>query len=361
MPERGYERPSPDFPVPDLDGPAALLAPYTSKRKRTSPRTLRLSEVVRTPGIGPTTRGARGAKTMARTKKILITDRTPELEAGMKMRPPAEPASYLSHLTRQRLLTQEEEVVLAGKVKQGDTAARTNLVEANMRLVISIAKTYHSTLVPFEDLVQEGAIGLMTACERYDPSKGYRFSTYATHWIRQAISRAIDNKARAIRVPAHVSETLRKIERVRTAMAREQGEEPSAEQIAQHLGISTRKVSALLQASQEPVSLDMLVGDEENTTLASLINDRSAANPQEAVLGAEMQQQLDALLSILTPREREIMRKRLGFEDDSAQVLQEIGETMHISRERVRQIEVQALRKLKFAAKRRDLFNYLSE
>src|SRR5579871_3145082 len=273
----------------------------------------------------------------------------------------AEAISYITRLTRQRLLSFEEEVELSARIKRGDNRAKDRLVEANMRLVINIAKNYHNPLILFEDLVQEGAIGLMTAAERYDPAKGYRFSTYATHWIKQAISRAIDNKAKAIRIPAHVSETLRKLDKMRALMLREQGEEPSAEQLGQRLGMSARKVNALLQANMEPVSLDMLVGDEENTTLASLLFDRTAINPQEVVLSAEMQQQLDALLSILTPREREIMRKRLGFEDDSEQVLQEIGETMHISRERVRQIEVQALRKLKFAAKRRDLFNYLSE
>lgn len=269
--------------------------------------------------------------------------------------------SYMSRLTRQRLLTSEEEAELSARIRRGDARAKDRLVEANMRLVINIAKGYHNPLAPFEDLVQEGAIGLMTAAERFDASKGYRFSTYATHWIRQAISRAIDNKAKAIRIPAHVSETLRRLERVRSAMLREQGEEPTAEQLAQRLKMSARKIAALLQASQEPVSLDMLVGDEENTTLASLLNDRTAINPQEVVLSGEMQEQLNRLLSILTPREQEIMRRRLGFEEDSAQVLQEIGEQLHISRERVRQIEVQALKKLKYAARRRDLITYLRD
>lgn len=277
-----------------------------------------------------------------------------EPEEDIEVKGSLEVLSFINRLTRQRLLTFHEEVDLAARIQRGDIRAKDRLVEANMRLVINIAKNYHNPLVPFEDLVQEGAIGLMTAAERFDPAKGYRFSTYATHWIKQSISRAIDNKAKAIRIPAHVSESLRKLEKMRSQLMRETGEEPSAELLGQMLGISPRKVNALLQAGQEPVSLDMLVGDEENTTLASLIFDRTAANPQEAVLGAEMQQQLSSLLSILTPREREIMQKRLGFEDDSAQVLQEIGEKMHISRERVRQIEVQALRKLKFAAKRRD-------
>ncbi len=268
--------------------------------------------------------------------------------------------SFMTRLTRQRLLTFEEEVALSVRVKNGDARAKDRLVESNMRLVINIAKNYRTALVPFEDLVQEGAIGLMTAAERYDPSKGYRFSTYATHWIRQAISRAIDNKAKAIRIPAHVSESLRKLERTRALLTREHGEEPTAETLALHLGLTLRKVNALLQAGLEPVSLDMLVGDEENTTLASLINDRTAANPQDAVLSQEMQAELFKLLSILTPREQEIMRRRLGFEEESSQVLQEIGENMHISRERVRQIEVQALKKLKHAAKRRNLMGYIS-
>jgi RNA polymerase primary sigma factor len=272
----------------------------------------------------------------------------------------ADALSYLTRLTRQRLLSAEEEIALSARIRGGDRRAKDRLVEANMRLVINIAKNYHSPLVPFEDLVQEGAIGLMTAAERYDPAKGYRFSTYATHWIRQSISRALDNKSKAIRIPAHVSEALRKLERLRTILQREYGEEPTAEALAHHLGISARKVAALLMAGQDPVSLDMLVGEEENTSLASLINDRTACDPQDAVLTAEMRSELKSLLSILTPREREIMYRRLGFEEDSAQVLQEIGQTMHISRERVRQIELIALKKLKYAAKRRDLHSYLN-
>src|ERR1044071_2576475 len=194
-------------------------------------------------------------KTAVRTKQAADVEST-EVRFIVK-----EPSSYMGHLTKERLLSHEEEIKLAQGVKRGDCLAKRRLVEANMRLVINIAKNYHNPLVPFEDLVQEGAIGLMTACERYDPERGYRFSTYATHWIKQAISRAIDNKARAIRVPAHVSETLRKLERIRALLFREHGEEPSAEQLAQCMGLSARKVNALLLANQEPVSLDMLVGD----------------------------------------------------------------------------------------------------
>jgi RNA polymerase primary sigma factor len=285
--------------------------------------------------------------------------RWPEVEDSQP-RGGADALSYLTRLTRHRLLTSEEEIELAARVKGGDRHAKDKLVEANMRLVINIAKNYHCPLIPFEDLVQEGAIGLMTAAERYDARRGFRFSTYATHWIRQSISRAVDNKARAIRIPAHVAETLRKLERTRAQLLRQEGEEPSDEALANHLGMTPRKIAALLLAGQDPVSLDMLIGEEENTTLGALINDRTASDPEDAVLTAEVQAELKSLLAILTPREREIMQRRLGFDEESAQVLQEIGENMHISRERVRQIETIALKKLKYAAKRRDLHSYLS-
>jgi len=292
---------------------------------------------------------------------ILEPKASEEQESARYARGGADAQSYITQLTRQRLLTAAEEIMLAERIGKGDKAAKDRLVEANMRLVINVARTYHSTLIPFEDLVQEGAIGLMTAAERFDPSKGYRFSTYATHWIRQAITRAIDNKSKPIRLPAHVSETLRKIERARTLWVRETGEEPTLEQLAEYLNVPSRKITSLLHAGQEPVSLDMLVGDEENTTLASLLFDENAVDPQAMVLTGEMRNVLFSLLDTLTPREQEIMRRRLGYEEDSSHVLQEIGAAMRISRERVRQIEMQALRKLKFAAKRRGLMTYISD
>ena|SRR5687768_5994292 len=299
---------------------------------------------------------------MAARKKVAVrTKASKGFDLEETGRDSAESVSYMSHLTRHKLLTHDQEINLSNRVKGGDARAKQELVEANMRLVINIAKHYHHPLVPFEDLVQEGAIGLMTAAERYDPERGYRFSTYATHWIKQAISRAIDNKSRAIRVPAHVSETLRKIERTRTLMLRENGEEPTVDQIASRLEITPRKVAAFMQAGQDPVSLDMLVGDEENTSLASLINDKSAADPQGDLIRREMQNELQSILESLTERERIVMRRRLGFDDDETRVLQEIGKELQISRERVRQIEAQALRHLRAAANRRRLRDYLAD
>lgn len=292
-------------------------------------------------------------------------NRWDDAEETASERGSGESTSYLNRLTRQRLLSCEEEVALAERIRSGSPReakrAKDRLVEANMRLVINIAKSYQNSLLPMEDLIQEGAIGLMTAAERFDPDRGFRFSTYATHWIKQAISRALDNKAKSIRVPAHVSETLRKLEKIRAHLMRELGEEPTVEQIAQYTGLSVRKLNAFLQAGLEPMSLDRLVGDEENTSLLSLLNDHTAIDPEEALMRTEKRQELTKLFSILTPREREIMERRLGYEEDSSQVLQEIGQTMHISRERVRQIEVQALKKLKFAAKRRNMASYMAE
>jgi len=268
--------------------------------------------------------------------------------------------SYLTRLTRHRLLSLNEEIELATRARSGDKRAKDRLVEANMRLVVSIAKSYQCPLIPFEDLVQEGAIGLMTAADRYDSGKGFRFSTFATHWIRQSISRAVDNKSKAIRIPAHVTEMLRKVERQRAQMLRDTGEEPTAEILAQSIGTTTRKMTAMLQAVQDPISLDMVVGEEENTSLAGLIDDCAALDPQQSVLTSEMRAELKSLLAILNPREREVMDRRLGYSDETTRVLQDIGEAMHLSRERVRQIELIALKKLRYAAKRRDLYSYLS-
>ncbi len=272
----------------------------------------------------------------------------------------AEVPSLLNRLTRVALLTPEEEIELAERARKGDEEAKQKLVEANMRLVMNIAKHYRNALVPFEDLVQEGAIGLMNAVERYDPSKGYRFSTYATHWIRQAIGRAIDNKAKTVRIPAHVAEQLRRMERERERLRRETGDEPSIEQLAKAMGVSPKKILQLQQAAQEPLSLDMLVGEEEDTSLGSLIHDQNVRDPEEVMLEMERRKVLDELLETeLTDRERQVIIRRLGYGDQEEQVLQEIGEALKISRERVRQIEAQAMRKLKDAAKRRGLREYL--
>lgn len=267
--------------------------------------------------------------------------------------------SYLTRLTRCNLLTAEQEVRLAREIALGNRKAKERLVESNMRLVVSIAKAYRSSGIPFEDLVQEGAIGLMTAAERFDPARGYRFSTYATQWIRQSIGRAVDNKSKSIRLPAHVSESLRKLDRIRAEMRRELGEDPTPEQLSIRSGIPTRKVSALLTTTQEPVSLDTPVGDDENASLGSLLFDKTAPDPQDSLISTEMRHELNRILDTLDEREQIVMRKRYGFDGEETLVLQQIGEELNISRERVRQIEAQALRKLRTLARKKRLREYL--
>jgi len=259
----------------------------------------------------------------------------------------SEVGSYLNSITRARLLTASEEKSLARRVRSGDSAARTRLIEANMRLVVNIARSYHSNLIQFEDLVQEGAIGLMTAAERFDPEKGYRFSTYATHWIKQSISRAMDNKSRAIRVPAHINESLRKLEKLRNSSARTAGEDLDVEELAKLMGVSPAKVSALLRTAMDTISLDTLVGDEENTSLATLLDDKNALNPALEVIRAEVKAELKRVMESLNEREQRVMRRRLGFDDEESPVLQDIGIELHLSRERVRQIESQAIKKMR--------------
>lgn len=267
---------------------------------------------------------------------------------------------YLNRLTQLPLLTAQEERELTVAAQAGSAEARDRLVECNIRLVINIAKAYQSRSLALEDLIQEGAIGLMTAIERFDPSKGFRFSTYATHWIRQAIGRAVDCKAKTIRLPAHISQALRKIDRVRNDLTQRTGAEPSPDQIAREMGMSLRKLTGLLQVSQELVSLDVHVGDGDSSTLGSMLPDHSARDPESVVMQSEIIEELHEVLLLLTDRERRIVTYRLRHDDGTTRFRDELSEELHITRERVRQIEIQAIKKLRQLAARRRAREYLS-
>jgi RNA polymerase primary sigma factor len=268
--------------------------------------------------------------------------------------------SYLNRLTQAPLLNAEEEVILTRAAQAGDAEARQRLVESNMRLVINIARSYRSRAVPLEDLIQEGAIGLMYAIARFDPDKGFRFSTYATHWVRQSIGRAIDNKSKAIRLPAHISQSLRRIERERARLTRELGCEPSIEQIAATMGISPKKLVALMHFSQDLLSLDMKVGENENTTLGNLIRGADVADPETEAMGSEMAHELQQIMQELSDRERRVMSYRLKMDEMNVDLRDDLAKELQLSRERIRQIETQAIKKLRALAQRRKLKEILN-
>lgn len=271
--------------------------------------------------------------------------------------PPDGLPSYLGRLTQAPLLTLEEEQALTRRAREGDVLARQKLVESNMRLVINIARTYHSRAVPLEDLIQEGAIGLIQAIQRFDPDKGFRFSTYATHWVRQAIGRAIDNKAKAIRLPAHIVQTLRKVERLKAEMTDELGREPSLDILARECGLDPLRLQAMMASAQEVLSLDMKVGEAENSTLGSLLRAGGSADPEGRLMHSEFLEELGEIVQSLDEREKRILALRLTGLAGQAGSLE--GQDQ-ISRDRRRQIEAQAVRKLRALAAARRLREFLS-
>lgn len=266
--------------------------------------------------------------------------------------------SYLGRLTQVPLLSQEAELELTRAAKMGDEKARKRLIESNMRLVINIAKGYKCRNIPLEDLIQEGAIGLMQATERFDPDKGFRFSTYATHWIRQAIGRAIDNKGKAIRLPAHVSQSIRRIEKEKERYIQETGLEPTLDQLAHVMGMSERKLVSMIASAQDILSLDNPVGDGMGTTLGGLLKEEGEQDPENQALREAVVGELQRILTELNEREQKVMSMRFRMNGEGLQT-EEIANELQISKERVRQIEVQAIRKLRVLAHKRRLKDVL--
>lgn len=269
-------------------------------------------------------------------------------------------ATYLNRLTQAALLSAEEEKELTVAAQNGSADAKERLIESNIRLVINIAKSYYSRSIPLEDLIQEGIIGLITAISRFDPNKGFRFSTYATHWIKQSIGRAVDCKAKTIRLPSHISQALRRVEKARTDLTQANGEEPTPEQIARELGMTVKKLNSLVQASQDLISLDIRVGDGESSTLGSLLPDSAARNPEAIILESEIIEELHEFLNLLSDRERRVVTYRLRNDDGTTSFRDDLSQELKITRERVRQIEIQAIKKLRTLASRRKTREFLS-
>ena len=267
---------------------------------------------------------------------------------------------YLKEIGKVSLLTQEEELELAERMSKGDEEAKRRMVEANLRLVVSIAKRYVGRGMLFLDLIQEGNLGLIKAVEKFDYTKGYKFSTYATWWIRQAITRAIADQARTIRIPVHMVETINKVIRVSRQLLQELGHDPSAEEIAAEMNIPVEKVRDILKIAQEPVSLETPIGEEEDSHLGDFIPDEDASEPSEAASFSLLKEQLMSVLATLTPREEKVLRLRFGIEDGRTRTLEEVGKEFNVTRERIRQIEAKALRKLRHPSRSKKLRDFLN-
>ena len=267
---------------------------------------------------------------------------------------------YLKEIGKVSLLTQEEEIELAARMSQGDEDAKRRMAEANLRLVVSIAKRYVGRGMLFLDLIQEGNLGLIKAVEKFDYTKGYKFSTYATWWIRQAITRAIADQARTIRIPVHMVETINKVIRVSRQLLQELGHDPSPEEIAAVMNMPVEKVRDILKIAQEPVSLETPIGEEEDSHLGDFIPDEDASEPSEAASFSLLKEQLMEVLDTLTPREKKVLELRFGIVDGRTRTLEEVGKEFNVTRERIRQIEAKALRKLRHPSRSKKLRDFLN-
>ena len=266
---------------------------------------------------------------------------------------------YLKEIGRVPLLTPDEEVDLAVRISNGDEAAKKRLSEANLRLVVSIAKRYLGRGMQFLELIQEGNLGLIKAVEKFDYTKGFKFSTYATWWIRQAITRAIADQARTIRIPVHMVETINKVKKVSSQLLHANGREPSAEEVAEELDMPVDKVREIMRVAQEPVSLETPIGEEEDSHLGDFIPDDDAPAPADAASHTLLKETLSSVLDSLTPREEKVLRLRFGLEDGRSRTLEEVGKEFNVTRERIRQIEAKALRKLRHPSRSKKLKDFL--
>ncbi|MBQ9013327.1 MAG: RNA polymerase sigma factor RpoD [Bacilli bacterium] len=268
---------------------------------------------------------------------------------------------YLKEIGRISLLSLDEELALSKRVEEGDEEAKRILAESNLRLVVSIAKRYVGRNLSFLDLIQEGNIGLMKAVDKFDASKGYKFSTYATWWIRQAITRAIADQAKTIRVPVHMVETINKLKRIQRQMTLELNREPTEEELAKKMGTTEEKVREIFKISQDPLSLETPIGEEDDSHLGDFLKDESSMSPEEYAINEVLKDEIEEVLCTLTPREEEVLKLRFGLKGGTCHTLEEVGNMFGVTRERIRQIEAKALRKLRHPSRSRKLKDYLSD
>ncbi|MBQ4032161.1 MAG: RNA polymerase sigma factor RpoD [Bacilli bacterium] len=300
---------------------------------------------------------AAGGEKVEEEENLVLSDE--EITKDININDPVR--MYLKEIGRISLLSSEEEMDLSVRIANGDEAAKNVLAESNLRLVVSIAKRYVGRGLLFLDLIQEGNIGLMKAVEKFDYGKGYKFSTYATWWIRQAITRALADQARTIRVPVHMVETINKMARVQRQMTLELNREPSDEELAEKMGISVEKVREVMKISQDPVSLDTPIGEEDDSHLGDFIKDERSMSPEEYATNEILKEEIQNVLMTLQEREREVLELRFGLVDGTSHTLEEVGKKFNVTRERIRQIEAKALRKLRHPSRAKKLKDFLSE
>ncbi len=297
------------------------------------------------------------AEDLEEVEDISIEDINVDTLEGVSIDDPVR--MYLREIGKIPLLTYEQELDLAKKILDGNEAAKQKLAESNLRLVVSIAKKYVGRGMQFLDLIQEGNMGLIKAVEKFDYTKGYKFSTYATWWIRQAITRAIADQARTIRIPVHMVETINKLIRTSRHLLQQNGREPSPEEIAKEMEVSVEKVLEIQKIAQDPVSLETPIGEEDDSHLGDFIQDDDSPSPQESASYTMLREQLDEVMSTLTPREAKVLRLRFGLDDGKARTLEEVGKEFKVTRERIRQIEAKALRKLRHPSRSKKLKEYM--
>ncbi|MGE7365413.1 RNA polymerase sigma factor RpoD [Desemzia incerta] len=316
-----------------------------------------LIQRVEDAGIGVV--GEDGNPTERQLKKEEEEEKPEDLTAppGVKINDPVR--MYLKEIGRVDLLSADEEVSLAKRIEEGDPEAKQSLAEANLRLVVSIAKRYVGRGMQFLDLIQEGNMGLMKAVEKFDYTKGFKFSTYATWWIRQAITRAIADQARTIRIPVHMVETINKLVRIQRQLLQDLGRDPTPEEIGAEMDLPTEKVREILKISQEPVSLETPIGEEDDSHLGDFIEDHDATSPEDNASYELLKEQLEDVLDTLTDREENVLRLRFGLDDGRTRTLEEVGKVFGVTRERIRQIEAKALRKLRHPSRSKQLKDFL--